>query len=40
MDEDLIPYYKCVKCGGNVCKDGYSKRLESRKVICLECDGY
>lgn len=39
-DEDLIPGFKCVRCGGNVCKDEVSKRLDSGQwdCICIYCD--
>ena len=38
VDEDLLPYYKCVKCGRNVCKDEVNKKLGKRKVICIDCE--
>lgn len=41
LDEDLIPYFKCVYCDRNVCKDEVGKKLDhqnSREVICIDCD--
>ena len=39
LDEDLIPGYHCVKCGGGCCKDDVFKRIKGMDVICLECGG-
>jgi len=41
IDEDRIPYYICVVCGCNVCKDEISQYMDnqdSREVICIDCD--
>lgn len=37
MDEDLIPYYYCIVCKGNICKDCVGKKLKGRDVICIDC---
>jgi len=43
IDEDMIPAFKCVKCGHNYCKDEVFKKLDhhnSKEIICIYCEGY
>ena len=38
MDEDLIPYYNCKVCGGKICKGDVGTFLNSKDVVCIDCE--